>query len=300
MEQNSPPPLLRPEHLAPIRSLALRARLIVEGTIAGLHKSPYHGFSTEFLEFRQYLPGESTRRIDWRKFAKSDRTVVRVFEDETNLYAYLLLDKSASMRFSSTKGMTKYEYAKTLAASLAWVLIRQRDAVGFSVFDETEKTVVAPRSTNRHLQTIISRLERSEASGTTRCATALSTLAATLKKRGLCVVISDLFDDPGDIILGLRHLRFKKQDIIVLRIADPMEKLFSSASPLNIHDLETGQSLSLDAVTATRCFSAGNALHAAAIERACRDLRIDFETIVTTEPFQRALIRVLDKRRRMF
>ena len=294
------PRLLKPQHLTPIRSLTLRARLIVEGAMAGLHKSPYHGFSTEFLEFRPYLPGESARRIDWRKFAKSDRTVTRLFEDETNLYAHILLDKSASMRFSSIPGMNKYDYAKTLAASLAWVLIRQRDAVGLRIFDERETLMVPPRSTNRHLQTIIARLDQSRPSGTTRCGDALSRLAATLTKRGLCIVISDLFDDPGEIILGLRHLRFKKQDVIVLRVADPMEERFVATAPLKVHDLETGQSLSIDAVTAARYFSDGTARHMAAIERACRDLRIDFETVVTDEPFQRALVRVLDKRRKMF
>ena len=272
----------------------------MEGSMAGLHQSPYHGFSTEFLEYRPYLPGESTRRIDWRKYAKSDRTVVRLFEDETNLYAHLLLDKSASMRFSSTRGMTKYDYARTLAASLAWVLIRQRDAVGFSAFDETSALVIPPHSTNLHLQTIISHLDRLEASGATRCGDALSRVAAMLKKRGLCIVISDLFDEPEDIIRGLRHLRFKKQDVIVLRIADPMERRFHAATPLTLRDMETGRSLSLDAITAARFFGEGNRRHQAAIERACRDLRIDYETIVTTEPFQRALLRVLDKRRRMF
>jgi len=292
--------MLKPEHLAPIRNLSLRARLIVEGAIAGLHQSPYHGFSTEFLEFRSYQPGESTRLIDWRKYAKTDRAVVRLFEDETNLFAYLLLDKSASMRYSSSGGMNKYEYAKTLAASLAWILIRQRDAVGFAAFDATEPVVLAPRSTNRHLQSIIARLDASEASGETRCGPAISRLAAMLKKRGLCIIISDLFDEPAGIIEGLRHLRFKKQDIIVLRITDPMEQRFVSGAPLTIRDLETGRTVKLDAATAAHYFTEGNARHQAVIERACRDLRIDYQTIVTTEPFQRPLLRVLDKRRRMF
>ena len=292
--------MLKPEHLAPIRNLTLRARLIVEGTIAGLHHSPYHGFSTEFLEFRPYMAGESTRLVDWRKYAKSDRTVVRLFEDETNLFAYVLVDKSASMRFGSTKGMSKYEYAKTLAAAIAWVLIRQRDAVGFAAFDADEPVIVAPRSTNRHLQTIISLLDRSEPSGETRCGRAISRLAAVIKKRGLCVIISDLFDEPAEIIRALRHLRFKKQDIIVLRVLDPMEEHFTASSPLTIRDLETGKAISLDGAAAQRWYGEGNSRHHLALERACRDLRIDFRTMVTTEPFQHALLRVLDKRRRMF
>jgi uncharacterized protein (DUF58 family) len=290
---------LKPEQLVPVRNLALRARLIVEGTIAGLHKSPYHGFSSEFLEYRPYFPGESTRRIDWRKYAKSDRTMVRLFEDETNLYATLALDKSASMNFSSATGMTKYDYARTLAASMAWILIRQRDAVGLSAFDEEESLVIAPRSTNMQLKTVMAHLDRLKPSGKTRCGASLSRLAATLTKRGLCIVISDLFDDPDAIIGGLRHLRFKKQDVIVLRIIDPMERHFSGASPLRLRDLETGEEIFLDPAVAAGFFTRGFSEHTGVIERACRDLRIDYEDITTDEPFQKALLRVIDKRRRM-
>jgi uncharacterized protein (DUF58 family) len=290
---------LNPEHIVPIKNLELRARLIVEGTIAGMHQSPYHGFSTEFLEYRPYLPGESTRRIDWRKFAKTDRAVVRLFEDETNLYANILIDKSASMRFASTKTINKYDYARTLAASLALILVRQRDAVGLSAFDETMSFFIAPHSTNIQLKTILAQLDRMEASGATRCGAALSRLAQTLKKRGLCIVISDLFDDPEEIIRGLRHLRFKKQDVIVLRVADPMEWNFNHTASLKLHDLETGETLSLDPVTAARFFNRGVAGHHAAVKKACRELAIDCELILTNEPFHKALVRVLDKRRKM-
>ncbi len=291
--------LLKPEHIAPIRSLSLRARLIVEGTIAGLHQSPYHGFSTEFLEYRQYLPGESTRRIDWRKFAKSDRTVIRLFEDETNLYAHLILDKSASMNFTSVPAMTKYEYARTLAASLAWILVRQRDAVGLCAFDEGDASI-APRSTNLQLKTILSHLAGVEPSGAARCGAAMSRLAASLKRRGLCIVLSDLFDEAGEIIRGLRYLRFKKQDVIVIRITDPLERRFRGVASLKIRDMETNDEIVLDALTAARFFNRGFVEHTNDIQRACHDLRVDYEEVLTTEPFQKALLRVLDKRRRLF
>ena len=138
---------LRPEHLAPIRNLSLRAKGIVEGTIAGLHKSPYHGFSAEFLEYRPHHTGEAAARIDWRKYAKTDRFLTRTYEDETNLFAVILLDKSGSMKFRHGSAMTKYDYARTLAASLAWILIRQRDAAGLAAFDETLSVMLPPRST---------------------------------------------------------------------------------------------------------------------------------------------------------
>jgi uncharacterized protein (DUF58 family) len=295
----SPFATLSPERVASIKNLELRARLIVEGTIAGLHQSPYHGFSSEFLEYRPYLPGESTRRIDWRKFAKTDKTVVRLFEDETNLFATILIDKSASMKFSSADFMNKYDYAKTLAASLALLLIRQRDAVGLCAFDESSSCRIPPHSTGVQLKTIMAALDRMRPSGSTRCGAALSQLAMTTAKRGLCIVLSDLFDEPEDIIRGLRYLRFKKQDVILLRIVDPLELKFFHTATLKVRDLETGERLTLDPLIAERFFSEGVMGHHDRVNRACKDMRIDYEMISTDEFFHKALMRILGKRRRM-
>jgi uncharacterized protein (DUF58 family) len=291
---------LRPEHLAPIRSLSLRAKGIVEGLIAGLHRSPYHGFSSEFLEYRPYRYGEPAGKIDWRKFARTEKSVVRLFEDETNLYARILLDKSASMQFCSTGGMSKFEYARTLAASLAWILIRQRDAVGLAVFDDTVDITIPPRSTNHHLKTIISSLEGVSPSRRTNCSTAVNTIAHTVKKRGLSIVISDFFDDPQSIISSLRHLRFKRQDVILLWVLDPLEIEFKKEARLKIRDVETNQELILDGETAGAFYRRGFSDHRKIIEEACRELSIDCIVIATGEPFQKALIRILEKRRRLF
>ena len=290
---------INPEQLIPI-NLNLRAKMIVEGTIAGLHKSPYHGFSAEFLEYRSYLQGESVRNIDWRKFAKTDRTVVKLFEDETNLFGHILIDKSASMAFSSDKHMTKFEYARTLAASLAWVLIGQRDAVGLAAFDEQVSTFLPPRSTTLQLKNILTTLNSITAGSSTRCGGAVDFLARSIHKRGLCIIISDLLDDPEEVIRGLRHLRFKKQDIILIWLLDPFELNFSSRSAYSLHDLETGSTINLDGVTASRYFSNGLGEHRERIERACKELRIDSEGISTDEPFGHALMRVLEKRRRLY
>jgi uncharacterized protein (DUF58 family) len=291
---------LKPEHLAPIRSLNLRAKAIVEGTIAGLHKSPYHGFSAQFLEYRPYLPGEAAKRIDWRKYAKTGRSVVRLYEDETNLFAWILLDKSASMAFCSSAAMSKYDYARTLAASLAWILVRQRDAVGLFAFDSKEHLMVPPRSTNLQLKTVLSRLETLAPGGETDCGGSLSRLAQTITKRGMCIVLSDLFDEPESIIRGLRHLRFKKQDVMVLWVLDPLEDRFAAAGPLEVRDSETGKTVLVDGLTASEYFSRGMLRHGAAIEEACRSLGIDCERVVTDEPFTKALLRILRKRRRLF
>jgi uncharacterized protein (DUF58 family) len=291
--------IIKPEHLAPIRNLNLRAKLIVEGMIAGLHKSPFHGFSSEFLEYRAYRSGEPMRKIDWRKFAKSDRPVVRLYEDETNLFAHLLVDKSASMAFCSGNGMSKIDYARTLAASIAWILIRQRDAVGFATFDENMQLFIPPKSTNIQLKNILKSLDQISAGSQTKCGKAIDTLASGLKKRGLCVLISDFFDDPLTIIQGLRHLCFKKQDIILLQILDPLEYNFKQRGTLRLYDIETRQIAFLDANTAGNYFSDGMREHLTVLKNACKELKIDFEIITTDEPFQKALLRVLENRRRI-
>jgi uncharacterized protein (DUF58 family) len=291
---------LRPEHLAPIRNLSLRAKCIVEGTIAGLHKSPYHGFSAEFLEYRPYRTGEAAGRIDWRKYAKTDRFLVRMYEDETNLFATVLLDKSGSMKFRHGSAMTKYDYARTLTASLAWILIRQRDAVGLFVFDSAQSMFIPPRSTNVQLSTILSRLDALQPSGETKCGVSIERLAQALRKRGMCIVISALFDEPAEIIRGLRHLRFKRQDVLVIRVLDPLEASFVNKGTCEVRDLEDGKTLLLDGRTASEYFQHGMAEHGKIIEEACRGLRVDCETVVTDEPFAGALIRILQKRRRLF
>jgi uncharacterized protein (DUF58 family) len=289
---------LKPEHIIPIRNLSLRAKLIVEGMIAGLHKSPFHGFSAEFLEYRSYNTGDNSKNIDWRKFAKTDKAVVRLYEDETNLYAHILVDKSGSMAFTLHE-ISKFEYARTLAASLAWILIRQRDAVGFAAFDENVKTYIPPKSTNIQLKNILGLLDKITPEAQTRCGAAINTLALGLHKRGLCILISDFFDDPVDIMQGLRHLRFKKQDIILLQVLDTSESSFKQVGNVRFHDIETGQILRMDGSTATRYFAQGMKTHTDALKKCCKELQIDFEQITTDEPFQKALFRVLEKRRRM-
>ncbi len=289
---------LNPEHLAPVRRLNLRARLIVEGMIAGLHRSPYHGFSAEFSEYRSYQPGESTRMIDWRKYAKTDRSYVRLHEDETNLIAHLLIDKSASMGFASSKRIAKFDYACTLAASIAWILIRQRDAVALAAFDESVNTYLPPRSTNTQLKNIMTALEGITPGARTNCGSSIDRLAHGIKRRGLTVVLSDLYDEPAEIIRGLRHLRFKRQDVLLLWIRDPQERSFTDTTMFQLEDLETGATMMLDGETAAEYLTTGMARHHSSIERACREMGVDFSVVETDEPFVHALSRVLQTRRR--
>jgi uncharacterized protein (DUF58 family) len=203
------------------------------------------------------------------------------------------------MVYKSKKMLTKFEYARTLAASLAWILIRQRDAVGFAAFDENVKTYLPPRSTNIQLKNILKSLDVITTEAKTCCGAAIDTLAKGLRKRGLCIIISDFLDDPQQIFQGLRHLRYKRQDIILLQVLDPAENTFEQKGDLRLQDLETGQVIRIDGITATDHFKKGLEKHTDQLKRFCKELHIDYEMITTDEPFQKALLRVLEKRRRM-
>lgn len=290
---------LRPEHLAPVRNLNLRAKLIVEGMMAGLHKSPYHGFSAEFSEYRPYRPGESIRSIDWRKYAKTDRFYVRLFEDETNLAAHILLDKSASMAFSAQGRMDKFDYSRTLAASIAWILVRQRDAVALAAFDEQLSTFLPPRSTNVQLRNITATLETLRPGSATRCGTSINRLAEGISRRGLTVIISDLFDEPSEILNGLRHLRYKRQDVILIQVTDPFEHSFDRNYSYHLRDMESGRDLLLDGKSAADHLHEAMARHRETIVNGCRELRVDFSPIKTDEPFARALMKIVRTRRQL-
>ena len=290
---------LKPEHVAPIRSLQLRARCIVEGLLTGLHKSPYHGFSSQFFEYRPYHHSQPARRIDWRVYAKTQKTFTRLFEDETNLYASILLDKSASMGFRSHEALSKFEYAKTIAASLAWILIRQKDAVGLYLFDDSISASLTPHSTNTQLKMILSVLQNSEVSNKTNCHFAINSVARLLKKRGLCIVISDLFDSIDSIQQSLKHLRYKKQEVILIWLLDPLEKQFNQTSWSTMIDAETQQQFSIDPLIAQECYRKGFAQHEANIISSCKELNIDCYCITTDQPFLKAIIRILEKRRKL-
>jgi uncharacterized protein (DUF58 family) len=204
------------------------------------------------------------------------------------------------MLFSSRPGlMSKLDYGRTIAAALAWILIRQRDAAGLAAFDDALKVFLPPRSTNVQLKAVLSALDRIDGGAETRCGVALESVAKHISRRGLCIVLSDFFDDPKHIIRGLRHLRYKRQDVIALWILDPLELDFSGKVSYKLRDYETGRELSIDGRTAAGFFRDGFRNHRDIIARACRDLSVDLETISTEEPFQKALLRVMEKRERL-
>ena len=289
---------LSPEVVSKLSNIDLKARLVVEGFITGLHKSPYHGFSVEFAEHRQYMPGDSIRHIDWKVYAKSDRFYVKEYEEETNLKAYLLLDASGSMAYKSN-GIPKLEYASYLSAALTYLMLHQRDAVGLAIFDSRIRRYIAPRSVMSHLSVVLRELNGVEASATTNVSSTFHQLAERIKRRGLIVIISDLFDAPEEILLGLKHFRHKKHEVIVFHILDPFERTFSYRKEARFKDMETGEELPTQP---WHIWSEYRQLMSERIEmfkRECRAHLIDYVLMDTSVDFDYALFSYLNKRKRL-
>ena len=292
---------LNPEVISKLKSMELKARLVVEGFITGLHKSPYHGFSVEFAEHRQYMPGDSIRDIDWKVYAKSDRYYIKQYEEETNLKAYLLMDCSASMGYSSDKKLvTKFDYALTLAASLSYMMLKQRDAVGLVTFADKINQYIPPRSASGHLHMLLRQFSNIKTESTTDLSLPFHEMAERIKRRGLIIIISDLFDDPERIISGIKHFRHRKHEVIVFQIVDPREQDFAFSGEAIFEDMETGERITTLPWQIkgdyTKKFDSFTGLLAAE----CRQARADYHLIDTSTPFDKALYAFLSKRERLF
>lgn len=299
--------LLDPYFVSKLRRLDLIARLVVEGFITGYHKSPYHGFSVEFAERRPYMPGDSIRSIDWKVFAKTDRYFIKEFEEETNLRSHLLLDVSSSMIYrSDPKLLTKLEYGVYLAAALAYLMIQQRDAVGLLTFDEAVRRLIPPRSAGSHLRLILGELARLDPQAReitqgrrTQIGQSLHFLADRLHRRGLIILISDLMDDPASVLTGLKHFRHRQHEIVVLHLLDPAETAFPFREETVFVDLETRERVSTVPWELARDYRERVDGWRAAYRRTCAEHAIDYAEIHTDTPYDVALLRYLEKRRRL-
>ncbi len=291
---------LDPVALSRIGSMELVARLVVEGFITGLHKSPYQGFSVEFAEHRQYMPGDEIRYIDWKVFGKSDRYYVKKFEEETNLRAYILLDTSASMNFSQgdteRKTLTKFEYGCYLAASLAYLMLKQRDSVGLAIFNTEIAEYIPPRGTATHLRAIMSALEHAQPGKETNLSSLFHELAKRIVRRGLVIVISDLLDEPTAVISALKHLRHQKHEVIVFHLLDPAELNFPYKGSVVFRDMESGQTLSTQADTLKAAYLMQLDEFIQNYRRGCGGSLIDYVQMDTTTPFDYALSAYLSQR----
>lgn len=288
--------LMNPGIVMAIRSLEMRARLVVDGFRTGLNKSPRHGFSVEFSEYRPYTQGDDPRFLDWKLYARTDRSYIRLFEDETNLRCYIALDISRSMSFGSG-AYTKHDYARTMAASLAWLLNRQGDAVGLTLFDQHVQSVVPARYRPGQLRRLLVTLEHLPTGMDTQPAVALEDLAQRLHKRGLVILISDMLAPIGQIADGLRLLRGCQHDLIVFQVLDPAEMRLTFDGPGLFEDLESGLKIYSDPEKVRAAYLQKLLSHNQAIHRACEAVGAAFRQVTTDEPLELVLGEFLQARR---
>jgi uncharacterized protein (DUF58 family) len=288
---------LDPAVVARLGTLELKARTIVEGFLSGLHRSPFKGFSVEFAEYRQYMPGDDLSTIDWKVYARSDRHYVKKFEEETNLDCHLMIDISASMGYGS-RGITKHEYASCLAAALGYLMNRQRDACGLTAFDDKIVSMLPASARPGHLRALLVMLSRLELGHQTNVSKPLHQLADSLTKRGMVVLISDLIDEPDSVIRGLKHFQFRGTDVIVFHLLDPDELEFPFDRATRFEDLETEEEvMAVPSVVRPHYLKAIGDL----IEHYKRELGscgIDYQLLSTKEPLELALLAYLSTRAR--
>ena len=288
---------LDPATLARLGTLELKARTVVEGLLSGLHRSPFKGFSVEFAEYRQYLPGDDLSTIDWKVYARSDRYYVKKFEEETNVDCHLLLDVSASMGYGSRE-VTKLRYGSMLAASLAYLMNRQRDAVALIAFDDAIRTMLPASARPSHLRSLLVTLDTLSLGKRTDVSKPLHLVADGIRKRGLVVLISDLIDEPANVVDGLKHFRFRGNDVIVFHLLDPAERTFPFERAARFRDIELGDELM--AVPSAVRQQYLDALNSAidAYRRELGSAGIDYELIETSTPLEFALMSYLSTRER--
>jgi len=289
---------LDPAVIARLGTMELKARTVVEGFLSGLHRSPYKGFSVEFAEYRQYLPGDDLSTLDWKVYARSDRHYVKKFEEETNLECHLLLDVSASMAYRGGAPVSKLEYGSVLAASLAYLMNRQRDATGLIAFDQQIVTRLPARARPGHLHAILLTLEKLAPGARSDMGRPLHQLAEALVKRSLVVLISDLLDDPDAVVRGLKHLRFRGTDVIVLQLLDPHELQFPFRGASRFTDVESADEITADPARVRAGYLQALESLQARYERELRGAGIDFLMLDTSKPLDFALLAYLDARSR--
>jgi len=296
---STPKEYLKPEILTRINNLELRARMVVEGFITGLHKSPFHGFSVEFAQHRPYNVGDNLRYVDWKVFGRTDRYYIKQYEEETNVKSYLLLDSSRSMAFTSGAG-NKLLYAKYLCASLAYLMINQRDAVGLTLFGEEIRKMLPPRSATSYLKPILTELDRAQPEGETDISAILHILAERLKRRGLIILISDLLDEPEAVLSGLRHFRHGQHEVLVFHIMDPAELEFDFKGDVEFEDLETTENIRTYPLYIKQEYRSALNEFMQYYKKNFRDNRIDYQLLRTDDPLDRGLMEYLIKRARMY
>jgi len=287
-----------PAIVARLGTIDLKARTIVEGFLTGLHRSPYKGFSVEFAEYRQYLPGDDLATLDWKVYARSDRHFVKKYEEETNLACHLLLDVSASMGYASG-AVTKLQYGSYLAGALAYLMNRQRDAFGLIAFDAGITSLVPASARTGHLRAVLLALERLKLGAHTNVAKPLHDLAAAVRRRGLVVLVSDLLDDPQQVLEGLKHFRYRGTDVIVFQVLDPDELTFPFERAARFRDMETAAEVMAVPANVRKDYLERMQAMIAHYKRELSLAGIDYCLLDTSQPLELGLMAYLMTRRRM-
>ena len=289
---------LDPAIVARLGTIDLKAKAIVEGFLTGLHRSPYKGFSVEFAEYRQYLPGDDLATLDWKVFARSDKHFVKKYEEETNLTCHLLIDVSRSMGYGSGE-VTKLQYASFLTGALAYLMHRQRDSFGMIAFDDTIAALLPASARGGHLRAVLLALERLELGAGTNVAKPLHDLAAAVRKRGMVVLVSDLLDDPAAVLDGLKHFRYRGTDVIVFHILDPYELRFPFEHAARFRDMETEEEVMAVPGSVRADYIERIEGRIAFFRRELQLAGIDYCLLETSQPLELGLMSYLMTRRRM-
>ncbi|MEM6328811.1 MAG: DUF58 domain-containing protein [Planctomycetota bacterium] len=303
------PKLLDPPTLAKLKGLRLRARHIVEGYVAGLHRSPFQGFSVEFAEHREYAPGDDLKHVDWKVLGKTDRVYLKQYEEETNLIGYLVLDVSESMAYGGAgdegRGMrdaqaalSKLEYAQTAAAALAYLILQQQDSIGLATFDREVRRVVRPSASASTLGQLIRVMEESTGAEKTSTGPIFHDLAERFTRRGVVVILSDLFDDPEPMLAGLKHFRSRRHDVVVMHVMDPAEIDFDFQQPTLFKGLEAMGDLLVEPARLRQAYKAEIDAFLKQVATGCRAQGADYLLLRTDQPMDAVLSRWLAHRQR--
>ena len=288
---------LDPKVLARIEGLQLRARRIVEGYVSGVHRSPYHGFSVEFAEHREYTPGDDLRYLDWKVFGRTDKYYLKQYEEETNLICYLLMDTSESMRYKSdAAALSKLEYAQCVGAALAYLVLNQQDSVGLATFDKEIRALVRPGSNPSHMKQLLHVMAESVPERKTATGPIFHELAERLKKRGIIIVLSDLFDDIDSMLAGLKHFRHRRHEVVLLHVLDPAELDFPFQQTTQFQGLEQLPEVVAEPRALRKAYLEEFGRYVRRLKKGCRMHQIDYVQMRTDRPLDLALSSFLGSR----
>jgi uncharacterized protein (DUF58 family) len=290
---------LDPSVVSKLNSLELKARLVVEGFLVGLHKSPYHGFSAEFSEHRPYMQGDSLKNIDWKVYGKTEKFFIKQFEEETNLICHILVDISKSMDYSYENRVTKFDYASMLAASLIYLMLKQQDSVGLTLYSDKIESVLPPKSTKAYLTQLLKTLDQAKPANATKTSGCLSSVVEKIKRKGLVIIISDFFDEINSVMKAIKLFRHKQNEVIVFQVLDPIERSFAFGKDAIFKDMETAEEMTTQPHQIQKAYQQAMNEFIELIKEECLNSNIEYNLIDTSTPFDKALFSYFKKRSRL-